>query len=183
MEDLIENAKTLFDEGLSQSSPPLPPAPTGEPVPAISYGSSYTKVTLPQSGEAQVADFTPQLPPRPTSSIHPSARCYPPMSSSGMSADLSASNAEAPSGPPPPPPLKVQTSASAAEQPKQERATPDIRVSGGIERTADEPQDFVPPPTAVRERYLEERQSVAESGPETPLTASSLASSSWNVSE
>lgn len=181
MENLIENAQTLFDERLPQSSPPLPPAPAGEPVPVISYGSSHTKVALAQAGDAQVADFSPQLPPRPTSSIHPSARSCPPLSPSRRSADLSASNMPMLSSPPPPPPpLKIQTSTNTTEQ---EKASPDARVSGVVERTADEPQYFVPPPITVREQYLEERRSATGSVPETPLTASSLASNSRSVSE
>jgi hypothetical protein len=184
MENLIENAQTLFDERLPQSSPPLPPAPAGEPVPVISYGSSHTKVTLAQTGDAQVADFSPQLPPRPTSSIHPSARNCPPMSPSRRSADLSTSSTPPASSPPPPPPLKIQTSTNTtdSEQVKQEKATPDTGVSV-VERIADEPQDFVPPPTTVREQYREERRSAAGSAPETPLTASSLASNGRSVSE
>ena len=175
MEDLIENAQTLFDERIPPSSPPLPPPPLGEPVPVISYGSSHTKVTLP---EEQVVDFSPELPPRPTSSIHPSARCYPPMSPSRMSADPSAQTTQVPSTLPPPPPLKVQISTDATREPGQEQAVPDTRVSGAVERTPDEPRDFVPPPTETREQYKEEHQPEAESVPETPLTASSQATSS-----
>src|SRR6266436_4650556 len=93
MENIIDNAYTLFDERLP-SSPPLPPAPTGEPVPVISYGSLHAKVELPplpQSGEVLSVDFTPELPARPAGSIHPSARSNPPMSPSRPSADPSAS--------------------------------------------------------------------------------------------
>ena len=177
MEDLIENAQTLFDDRLPQSSPPLPPAPAGEPVPVISYGSSHTQITLPQSGEAQVADFTPQLPPRPTSSIHPSARC-PPMSPSRVTANLSALSTPMQSTLPPLP-LKIQTSTDATGQPrKQEQTTPDTSRSGEVKGIPDESQDFVPPPTATREQYPEEQYSATESIPETPLTASSLASAS-----
>ncbi|THH12879.1 hypothetical protein EW146_g7284 [Bondarzewia mesenterica] len=78
MEDLIENAQVLFDDRAPPSSPPLPPAPAGEPVPVYSYGSAHTKVSSvpvpdlpPRVAEN---DFAPQLPPRPTNSIHPSAR-------------------------------------------------------------------------------------------------------------
>lgn len=110
MEDLITHANVLFQ---SNVSPPLPPAPAGEPVPAISYGSQHTRLTevpppLPprsdspsirlgqhrsvppsptrqsqSNGTAVKAnttitsgseDFAPQLPPRPTDSIHPSLR-------------------------------------------------------------------------------------------------------------
>ncbi|KAI0085663.1 hypothetical protein BDY19DRAFT_964989 [Irpex rosettiformis] len=113
MEDLINNANTLFQ---SNASPPLPPAPAGEPVPALSYGSQHTRLAeippplppRPQSpsvrrthslsvspspdrklqgngataraGHASTLsseDFTPQLPPRPTNSIHPSLRAGP----------------------------------------------------------------------------------------------------------
>lgn len=180
MEDLIENAQALFDERLPPSSPPLPPPPLGEPVPAISYGSSHTTVTLP---EEQVADFTPELPPRPTNSIHPSARYCPPMSPSHVSADLSAQNTQVPPTLPPPPPLKVQISADAAEEPRQEQAVPDTDVSGAVERTPDELRDFVPPPTVAHEQYKEEHQSELESVPETPLTASSQATSNRSFSE
>jgi hypothetical protein len=104
MEDLINNAHILFQ---SNSSPPLPPAPSGEPVPVLSYGSSHTKIAdmapppelaPPPSPErrprasldqprasfdapgiyeragSHSEDFTPQLPPRPANSIHPSLR-------------------------------------------------------------------------------------------------------------
>lgn len=105
MEDLITHANILFQ---SNASPPLPPAPAGEPVPSISYGSLHTKVgelpppirrrtpspatqspdvfavpALPRSvqgTEVQAAlteDFTPQMPARPTDSIHPSLRAGP----------------------------------------------------------------------------------------------------------
>jgi len=173
MEDLIENAQTLFDERLPPSSPPLPPAPLGEPVPVISYGSSHTKVTLP---EEHVADFTPELPPRPTSSIHPSARYCPPMSPSRMSADLSAQNAQVPSPLPPPTPLKVQISADGTEKPRQEHADPDT------ERTPAEPRDFMPP-IVTHEQYKEEHQSEVVSVPETPLTANSQTTSNRSFSE
>ena len=140
MEDLITHAHVLFQP--NNSSPPLPPAPSGEPVPTISYGSSHTKVSempppsllrapspdrrihdqfaqsaqLPPSISARRSldrpsierpsierpcierpsierpsierpsierpaqgpeDFTPQLPPRPVNSIHPSLRAGP----------------------------------------------------------------------------------------------------------
>jgi hypothetical protein len=101
MEDLITNARVLFDDsqngGLASGPPsalpsatapevsmlpspateqdpgqrlhPLPPTPPGEPM-RYPYGSRSTKVALPAGPE----DFTPPLPPRPNSSIHPSAR-------------------------------------------------------------------------------------------------------------
>ena len=106
MEDLIVHASKLFQ---STASPPLPPAPAGEPVPSISYGTLHTRVTeLPpvtaqrtpppdvrphdepavsgsvphqaSGGEAPPTnseDFTPQMPARPTNSIHPSLRAGP----------------------------------------------------------------------------------------------------------
>lgn len=180
MEDLIENAQTLFDERLPSSSPPLPPAPLGEPVPVIGYGSSHTKVTQP---EEHVADFAPELPPRPTSSIHPSARYCPPMSPSRMPADLSAQNAQVPSALPPPTTLKVHISADGTEKPRQEQAGPDTKVSGAVERTPAEPRDFVSPPTVAHEQYREEHRSEVVSIPETPLTASSQTPSSRSFSE
>ncbi|KAI0063187.1 RhoGAP-domain-containing protein [Artomyces pyxidatus] len=90
METLIENAQGLFDDRLPPSSPPLPPAPSGEPIPVYSYGSSHTKVaslSLPPSSSRSDNDFAPQLPPRPTSSIHPSARAT--SSMPALSTDLS----------------------------------------------------------------------------------------------
>lgn len=70
MIDLITHARTLFDDHHpGTSSPPLPPAPTDEPVPPVSYGTSHTKVA-----EIAPDDFTPRMPNRPTPSIHPSSR-------------------------------------------------------------------------------------------------------------
>ncbi|KAF8225789.1 RhoGAP-domain-containing protein [Tricholoma matsutake] len=82
LEDLIMNAHTLYDEQHANHSPPLPPTPAGEPVPHFAYGSKRTKVaTVPAtpttSGTylpSSPQDFMPRLPPRPTSSIHPSLR-------------------------------------------------------------------------------------------------------------
>ncbi|KAI0005390.1 hypothetical protein BJV74DRAFT_804021 [Russula compacta] len=181
MEDLIENAHTLFDERLPPSSPPLPPTPAGDPVPVISYGSSHTKITLPQSGDAQVADFTPQLPSRPTGSIHPSARCNPPMSPpsrmSGTSQTQSTSSLAALP--------KLQVSVDAKEPLTYEQVAPNTFVTEVAKRAPDQPQDSVPRPTATatREQRQEDQQSTTESIPETPLTASSLASNSLGLSE
>jgi len=92
MEALIIHSHTLFDDqinpALYASSPPLPPAPLGEPLPPFAYGSTYTKFSeygsqpqinspLPQTPTRQTStgdDFAPQLPPRPPASIHPSSR-------------------------------------------------------------------------------------------------------------
>ena len=81
MEDLIINARKIFEDPTAPNSPPLPPTPATEPVP-VYYGSKSTKVTsLPPNlsiAEAAVPgspqDFTPRLPPRPAGSIHPSSR-------------------------------------------------------------------------------------------------------------
>lgn len=87
MEALIIHSHTLFDDQINPtayaSSPPLPPAPLGENPPPVVYGSTHTKfseygtqqqinVPLPQASTGD--DFTPQLPPRPPASIHPSSR-------------------------------------------------------------------------------------------------------------
>ncbi|KAG2370245.1 hypothetical protein BDR07DRAFT_1386850 [Suillus spraguei] len=78
----------------ASSSPPLPAAPLGEPMPVYSYGSSHTKIgsvppprsprspddftpRLPMRPTASPDDFTPRLPMRPTGSIHPSLRANP----------------------------------------------------------------------------------------------------------
>ncbi|KAI0757346.1 RhoGAP-domain-containing protein [Daedaleopsis nitida] len=106
MEDLINNAHILFQQG-GNGSPPLPSAPLNEPAAPVTYGSNHTKVTnmppppVPTSprkhGHQKSSsistprssvdaprpiiqapqDFTPQLPPRPMSSIHPSLRAGP----------------------------------------------------------------------------------------------------------
>ncbi|KAI0307495.1 hypothetical protein B0F90DRAFT_1674209 [Multifurca ochricompacta] len=177
MENLIENAYTLFDERLPPSSPPLPPAPGGEPVPATSYGSSHTKVTLPQSGEVEVADFTPELPPRPTSSIHPSARSNPPMSPSRLSIDLSASLASTPSPPPPALPARVQIPTDGTEQPTQGQIT-DLSAVEAVERAPNQYRVSIFPPLASAPE-LQQQQSTAESIPETPLTTSTRTSRSY----
>jgi hypothetical protein len=177
MEDLIENAHILFDERFL-SSPPLPPAPAGEAVPVISYGSSHTKMTLPECGEVQVADFTPELPARPTGSIHPSARSNPPMSPSRLSADLPVA-ATAPQSPPLPPlPLQVP---DTTEQSTHEQVVPDTSVAEAVKRVPD--SGIVPPLTVKREQHQEEQQSGTDSVPETPVTISSLASTSQSSSE
>lgn len=82
MEDLITHASVLFDDrpppATATSSHPLPPPPDERPTSHI-YGSSYTQVaSVPprhhKSDSRGSQDFTPQLPPRPSNSIHPSRR-------------------------------------------------------------------------------------------------------------
>lgn len=82
MEDLILHVHILYDYEVGPHSPPLPPTPTGEPF-QVTYGSKTTKVAnVPPpasfdgttSPQAPPEDFTPRLPPRPNSSIHPSSR-------------------------------------------------------------------------------------------------------------
>lgn len=91
MEALIIHSHTLFDDPSNlapyASSPPLPPAPLGEPLPPFVYGSAHTKFSeygsqqqinspIPQTPTPQTTgdDFAPQLPQRPPASIHPSSR-------------------------------------------------------------------------------------------------------------
>jgi hypothetical protein len=80
MEDLILHVRILYDYDGGPHSPPLPPTPTGEPI-QVTYGSKTTKVANvppPASFDSTTTlppeDFTPRLPPRPNSSIHPSSR-------------------------------------------------------------------------------------------------------------
>jgi len=101
MEDLIMHSHELYGEPSHPSSPPLPPTPTGEPVPRYPYGSKTTKVTsVPPSTptrlvgphlESPPQDFTPRMPARPASSIHPSLRANPPTPSRGHSDAYSSS--------------------------------------------------------------------------------------------
>ena len=175
MESLIENAHVLFDEHLPPSSPPLPPAPPGEPVPEISYGSSHTTVTL---GEAQVADFTPQLPPRPTSSIHPSARSNPPMSPPHLSVDLLRDYTPTSSAPSLALPLSAQISADETEQPAQVQVVSNASATGVGERAPGHFQVSVSPSLASAHDQQQQGQEAVESVPESPLTASSRTSNS-----
>ncbi|KAG5352722.1 hypothetical protein C0989_000875 [Termitomyces sp. Mn162] len=109
MEDLIIHAHILFPEHPSHHSPPLPPTPAGEPVPVYAYGSKSTKVSsvppsTPNNNTASHAtsspqDFTPRLPARPTSSIHPSLR-----------ANLQSPTRTYPDNPPPLPLRSMQNS-------------------------------------------------------------------------
>ncbi|KAG5653501.1 hypothetical protein H0H81_012711 [Sphagnurus paluster] len=111
MEDLIIHAHILYDEHPNfqpPNSPPLPPTPAGEPVPIYTYGSKTTKVAsvppTPTAAAIMAAqqqqvpgspqDFTPRLPSRPASSIHPSLRANPQTPTRGRS------------DPPPPLPLR-----------------------------------------------------------------------------
>lgn len=177
MEGLIENAHVLFDEQLPPSSPPLPPAPAGEPVPEISYGSSHTTITLPQSEEAQVADFTPQLPPRPTSSIHPSARSNPPMSPPQLSVDLLGDSTPIPSTPSLALPPSAQVSTDETEQPAQVQVVPNASATEVGETALNQFQVSVS--QSLASAYDQQQgQEAVESVPETPLTASSRASNS-----
>ena len=80
MEDLILHVHVLYDYDGGPHSPPLPPTPSGEPF-QVTYGSKTTKVANvppPASFDSTTSsppeDFTPRLPPRPNSSIHPSSR-------------------------------------------------------------------------------------------------------------
>ncbi|EAU92860.2 hypothetical protein CC1G_03647 [Coprinopsis cinerea okayama7 len=80
MEDLIIHVNKIFGDNEQSGgpySPPLPPTPATEaPIPQY-YGSKSTKVASVPPGNnhpGSPQDFTPRLPPRPTNSIHPSAR-------------------------------------------------------------------------------------------------------------
>lgn len=88
MEDLILNAHVLFDENavvtapnqLPQAPPPLPSVPSGDTaqVEPEAGQNQMEALDIPQQGEGHGAifsqDFTPELPPRPGNSIHPSHR-------------------------------------------------------------------------------------------------------------
>jgi len=176
MEDLIENAQTLFDDRVPHSSPPLPPTPGGEPVPVVSYGSSHTMITVAQPGEAQVGDFTPQLPPRPTNSIHPSARSNPPMSPTRLPVDLSSILMPPRPSSPPARPLSVQVAAEPTEQLARGKVVTDNKGPANVaDETLDRSHLLISP---LEESASEQRQQRAvESVPSTPLTASSQTSS------
>lgn len=91
MEDLILFHGLLFDDKTAdpapasapiltvpptapQPEPKLPAAPPEKPH-TVDYGSSFTKIqTLPPKSAPASLDFTPDLPARPSQSIHPSRR-------------------------------------------------------------------------------------------------------------
>ncbi|KAG6919578.1 hypothetical protein DXG01_004241 [Tephrocybe rancida] len=131
MEDLIIHAHILYEEHPSHYSPPLPATPAGEPAPVYTYGSKSTKVaSVPPStpsGSATVPhpspqDFTPRLPARPTSSIHPSLRANPQTPTRGHS-----------DGPPPPLPMRP------GRQSIDESPPPSPSVASTIYETDDSP--------------------------------------------
>ena len=172
MEDLIENAQILFDEFVPPSSPPLPPTPGGEPPPAVTYGSSHTMVTLPQAEVVQ-ADFTPQLPPRPANSIHPSARSNPPMSPSHLSMELSPTITPPRPSSPPTRQLRVEVPVEQLARSQVVADTTSTEVAG---ESLDRSHLLISP---LEESASEQRQQqvAVESVPNTPLTASSQTSS------
>ena len=174
MEDLIENAQTLFDERAPHPSPPLPPTPSGEPVPVVSYGSSHTTVTVAQPGDAQVEDFTPQLPPRPTNSIHPSARSNPPMSPTRLPVELSPILTP-PLPPSPARPLSIHVAAGPTEQLARGEVVIDKGSADVDDETLDRSHLLISP--LVESASEQKQQRAVESVPTTPLTASSQTSS------
>lgn len=174
MENLIENAQTLFDERVPHPSPPLPATPGGEPVPVVSYGSSHTMVA--QLGEAQTADFTPQLPPRPTNSIHPSARSNP-MSPTRLPVELSPILTPPRPSSPPARPLSVQVSAEPAEQLARGKVVTDQGSTEVVDDTLDRSHLLLISPLVESASEQTQQRVAVESVPSTPLTASSQTSS------
>ncbi|KAJ7169513.1 hypothetical protein C8R46DRAFT_1217206 [Mycena filopes] len=127
MEDLIMHAHILYDDNAVHHSPPLPATPAGEPVPQIYYGSKRTHVATvppasPHNREATASpqDFTPRLPNRPTSSIHPSARANPPPSPNKERTNMP---------PPPPPPILRRPSDEMPSSPVPSTATLETETS------------------------------------------------------
>ncbi|KAH8120524.1 hypothetical protein DFH11DRAFT_1560466 [Phellopilus nigrolimitatus] len=122
MEDLIVHANVLFDDHvpisqpyspqslMAQNSPlPLPLVGGDEQLSGVGYGSPYTLVTDvsshqqdPDAPTSSSQDFTPQLPPRPGNSIHPSRRAtFQPTRTGGSETD-EESDPVAPALPPRP---------------------------------------------------------------------------------
>ena len=147
MEDLIMNAETLYDEHTNHPSPPLPPTPVGEPVPYFAYGSKRTKVasmppTSTTSGPyppSPLQDFTPRLPPRPTSSIHPSLRAG--------AASPTRGRADTPQ-----PPQRRRDKSSRDESPPSPSATSTIYETDNSEPVF--PEQFTTPTTNIRSQSL-----------------------------
>ncbi|KAF5336909.1 hypothetical protein D9611_003445 [Ephemerocybe angulata] len=154
MEDLIVNASRIFDEPTVHHSPPLPPTPATDPVP-LYYGSKNTMVAnMPPNPVNQPdaagspQDFTPRLPPRPTSSIHPSSRTY--SNTSPRKEQRTADTLYQPPPPPPPPLLATDSQPGGISAPPSPTAVnsnldlatitiPSREASSGSDRSVDNP--------------------------------------------
>lgn len=183
MEDLISHAHVLFQ---TSSSPPLPPAPAGELVPPLTYGSAYTRVSEippplpprspsprmrrsldhsgPPSSHGSVSngrsvhvpeDFTPQLPPRPANSIHPSLRAGPMANPSRQSM--------------PPPPLPVRSAQIFDDDVSFAHLSPVIqsREIPSVPPSPSRPAIKVPPSPLLPKSPWSESQPSLASGPST----------------
>jgi hypothetical protein len=159
MEDLIMNAHILYDEHTNHPSPPLPPTPAGEPVPYFAYGSKRTKVaSMPPTPTTTSGpyppsppqDFTPRLPARPTSSIHPSLRAG--------AASPTRGRADAPQ---PPSQLRRRDKSSLDESPPP---------SPSATSTVYETDDSSTREPAIRERFTTPTANVRSHSPLRPAT-------------
>ncbi|KAF7322697.1 Glucosamine 6-phosphate N-acetyltransferase [Mycena chlorophos] len=146
MEDLILNTHILYDDNPAQHSPPLPATPAG-PVPELYYGSKRTQIAnVPASphNRAETSspqDFTPRLPSRPVSSIHPSARANPP-----------------------PSPTKDRTAGGSQQQLTAPRASQDVPPSPTVSTTTLETDLSFPTRTSLElDSASEGRQSTRQS--------------------
>ena len=110
MEDMIINANLIFDDQALMSSPPKqpqahisrtpsPPSPSSLPIPPKSPQTPAQKLKS-DCSSPHTQDFTPDLPPRPGNSIHPSHRTANP-------SIRSADSDEEPAPPLPPRPLQI----------------------------------------------------------------------------
>jgi hypothetical protein len=157
MEDLINNASTLFDDrsvnnsSPEAESPPLPPTPPGEPVPSLAYGSSHTRfASIPPASSTQQSDFGPPLPPRPPNSIHSSRRPVP-LLMSGARADLPSMSSTASDEDDPPSPCSKRSQESEPETSPSESSgvenlpLPSINVDSAPTPAAPTPPEQGPP--------------------------------------
>ena len=134
MEDLINHANVLFQ---TNNSPPLPPAPAGEPVPAISYGSIHTRVTEmppPPVPRPATPDKRPkELPPHPGSSTSTSA------STSAQVPSVTERSDESTSHPPP----RAMTKATFLAERSEDFTLP-LRPVNKAALLAERSEDFTP---------------------------------------
>lgn len=111
MEDMIVNSTLIFDDQALASSPkkppprisrtPSPPSPSSLPVQSRSPQAFNSQLNS-ESNSPHAQDFTPELPPRPGNSIHPSHRSVNP--------SLRAADSDEEAAPPlPPRPLQLSS--------------------------------------------------------------------------
>ncbi|KAI9456988.1 hypothetical protein BJY52DRAFT_1187604 [Lactarius psammicola] len=168
LEDLIQNAHTLFDERPSPS-PPVPPSRVAETTSTHTYASSFSSPRLPQSAEVQAKRSITRHRPGLVGGTSTSTQS----SFSSLPLDSAMESRLTPLSTPLLSPLlglpSSQTLAEGAETTTQEQVIPEVRGTNVVETLPDStsPEVVSVAPTSVTEWRL--RQSQLRPHPE-PLT-------------